>query len=283
MARPPKTHAMYLAELKTAKIKIKPLEPYQGAITKIKHLCTCGEPYSTTPNRVLRGTTCKRCAVKGLTKTQAEFEKVATPILKAKKIVQLEQYIGAKVKILFHCLVCDEKWKRSPPYVINHECPVCHKFSLSQRGFHRTTNKQVKVGNNMVHMQGYEPQAVKILLRRYATWRIKFGVDVPIVKLSTGRNYYPDMYIPDRKMLVEVKSIFTLGLVVENDMFKKVKQKALTAIADGYRYRLMVLNQEGRLYKLPSDWVSLSRSRFKTEFCTINKITTGQITKGVNR
>jgi len=63
-------------------------------------------------------------------------------------------------------------------------------------------------------LQGYEPLALSLLVEQgVLVENIYCGVDVPRVSYFYAnkiRKYYPDFYICDRNLIVEVKSKWTL-------------------------------------------------------------------------
>lgn len=252
-----KTHTEYLSELKSAGIKIKPLDIYTGALTSINHKCTCGQVWNTTPNRVLRGAKCKTCASDSM--RLKNFKHLISSTLKTKKIKMLGDYTHSRIPILFKCLVCKNEWSTRPKRIMFCGCPYC-KMRNAKSAF-LSTNKKVKVGKREVAVQGYEPQAIKILLNYVKPGQLKFGVEVPIIKSLDGRNHYPDIWIPHINTIVEVKSLFTLG-ITDAFRFKSVQDKAIAAEACGYNYVVMVISTKGELINiLLNNWKKWSWTR----------------------
>ena len=92
-------------------------------------------------------------------------------------------------------------------------------------------------------LQGYEPNALKILLTLYDESDILYErLDMPEI-LYIGEDdkqhrYYPDFYIPLDNLIVEVKSNWTYNT---NLTINKLKEKATKEI--GYNFKLMILEK----------------------------------------
>lgn len=76
--------------------------------------------------------------------------------------------------------------------------------------------------------------------------------------------YRPDFYIPDKKILVEVKSEYSMGLVTDEvygtsstDMLQQTQDKVKAATLAGYDVRLLVHNRNTKsVTLLPHAWVN---------------------------
>ena len=92
----------------------------------------------------------------------------------------------------------------------------------------------------IVNLQGFEPQALDILLQTYSEADILINKKnmPPIWYELNGKKhrYFPDFYIPKDHLIVEVKSEWTLNRYLECNeaKFKAVKEA-------GYDFKLMVL------------------------------------------
>jgi len=97
----------------------------------------------------------------------------------------------------------------------------------------------------VVHLQGYEPQAMDWLL---AQGYPEEGVlsdkrDVPRIRYQDGdrtRYYFPDFYVPVEDLVVEVKSPYTLDQGREN-----LKLKIQAALEMGLMARVLVVDVQG--------------------------------------
>lgn len=149
-------------------------------------------------------------------------------------------------------------------------CAVCFFDTRSSSfGYKR---KSIEINGVLFEgLQGYEPIALKYMqskgvdlnkLRIYAceekpTFRYKLG--------RTVRTYIPDFFLPSN-LVIEVKSIYTLGLTGDSDAKQRFKQNVLKAKAclhQGYKFKLLVFKVNGSLIKLPKDWYNYSRSELR--------------------
>lgn len=104
---------------------------------------------------------------------------------------------------------------------------------------------------NVIHLQGYEPFAVDILLQTnlVETDLITSKEKVPPIWYNntegTERRYYVDIYIPSRNLFVEVKSIWTFQLHHE-----KIMASGQAVIDAGYEFQCWILNKKGELLEI---------------------------------
>jgi len=102
-------------------------------------------------------------------------------------------------------------------------------------------------------IQGYEPFALDILLKTYSEHQIKIDGKVPIITwidcYGTTHKYTPDIYLPDEKKLIEVKSLWTYRHLYEIDTYTdKINQVPLTCINKGYKYEYWVFDNKMNLH-----------------------------------
>jgi hypothetical protein len=92
-----------------------------------------------------------------------------------------------------------------------------------------------------IYLQGYEPQAYKILLESYKEDEIINESNlIPTFWWIDNNNlkhkYYPDFFIPKDNLIVEIKSTYTYELNKEKiDKTKEVIE------ASEYKYKCMVI------------------------------------------
>ena len=107
------------------------LEPYAGALTKIKHQCPVSEDHQwdAPPSRIKSGAGCRYCAIEStkilLSSNSAEHE--ALLIKDGRGYVALEPYVNSRTKIKHQCPVSeDHKWESLPNNIKKgHGCPHC--------------------------------------------------------------------------------------------------------------------------------------------------------------
>lgn len=176
------------------------------------------------------------------------------------------------------CLVCRKLFplrsiKR--PRFCSSNCSNGHEDTMSRRADTLVRNfgtdnmcriskrkaKMVRLGKRTVKVEGFEPQAIAYMLERgVSPDRIKVGKEVPIIEYEIGRtkhSYYPDILVGE-DLIVEVKSDHTLTM--SKEAFHKNVAKAKAARAAGYRFRMLVMERNGRRLRLPAGWTSMSRA-----------------------
>jgi hypothetical protein len=130
-----KTHEKYVAELLAKGIVYKPIESYNGALTKILHKCPIPDhpPWLITPNNILHGYGCRACHLKKKRKTHEEY--VAELLFMGIVYRPLEKYKGALTKILHECPVEGHpQWAITPADILQGKgCPAC---STTQKKTH---------------------------------------------------------------------------------------------------------------------------------------------------
>lgn len=117
-----------------------------------------------------------------------------------------------------------------------------------------------------VTLQGYEPIVVNYLIDTgFDQSNLKIGkINIPMIKYHDNnkfRNYFPDLFLPDHNLLIEVKSGWTFS---KNREITLAKAKA--SIESGYSILVLVLTKsEGRNAKLEGskkmlDWAISSQA-----------------------
>ncbi|MBQ9408335.1 MAG: hypothetical protein IJU28_02950 [Clostridia bacterium] len=117
-----KTNEEFLTDLKKINQDIEVLEEYINTDTKIKVKCTkCGKIWGATPNNLLSGHGCGRCANR---KNHEQFKKDLA--IRNPNIEVLGEYIDAKTPIAVMCKKCGSKWDAKPRQLIGgHGCWQC--------------------------------------------------------------------------------------------------------------------------------------------------------------
>jgi len=133
------THEDYKEKLIKKNISTIPLEKYINSSTKIKHQCKCGNIWKITPNNALTGKTC------GCSNLKTDDEYKAELVYKNIKIIPLEKYKGAEIKILHKC-TCGNVWKVAPHTVLKNisKCG-CENNITNIDYLNRLNNKEIKI------------------------------------------------------------------------------------------------------------------------------------------
>jgi hypothetical protein len=102
---------------------------------------------------------------------------------------------------------------------------------------YKTANREVVIGEKVFRVQGYEDIALNLLSEIVNVNEIKIGKEVPRINLSTGRKYYPDIYI--NNLLIEVKSEYTYKINLEENLLKQSDSKKA-----GYGHIFLVIHSK---------------------------------------
>ena len=128
-----KTTEEFIEQLAKISPSIEVLGEYSNTSTKIEvRNKDCGHSWYATPNSLLRGSNCPKCAGNSK-KTHAQFLKElrsANP-----NISVIGEYIDAKTKIIVQCNTCGQELLMSPNALLNgHGCMNCnHASGIARR------------------------------------------------------------------------------------------------------------------------------------------------------
>lgn len=237
------------------------LEPFITLRTRLKFTCKKHGEYSAVPEIALRKYGgCPECGKLGRKAqsrciTPAQFKQRLKEINPTIKVMGV--YVNKTTRISFQCKLDGYEWTTTPDSVLSgHGCKFCDVRKPRLSG--RPKAKEYKLGRRQVSVQGYEPQALDLLQRRYSPVQIVVGKEVPIFEYpieGRTRRYYPDIFIPDENRIIEVKSTFTL--CSNSATLSKIKRKRRAVLRAGYRFNLMVMSPSGSRIKLPDNWHTL--------------------------
>jgi hypothetical protein len=107
--------------------------------------------------------------------------------------------------------------------------------------------KFVMPSGRIIKVQGYEPFALRDLLKTYTEEQIKVDSErgMPIIMYTTEdgktHRYYPDIYIAHENRIIEIKSRYTAGEGGRNVILKKE-----ATIAAGFLYEIWCYNEKGQ-------------------------------------
>lgn len=121
-----KTHDEYVAEVKIMNSNIEVAETFINVNTKILHRCKIdGCEWYVTPNNILRGKGCPRCAGNERYGHEGYIKRIAEI---NQNIEVLENYINAHTSILHKCKVDGYEWYALPNGILNGGgCPKCNE------------------------------------------------------------------------------------------------------------------------------------------------------------
>lgn len=274
----------YRQECKAKGLRL--LAPYVTALTKVPHKCLkCGNEFEIKPNDVrtrkpgFNG--CMACRRVKQKAWHAPFDDYKARI-EARGLVKVigdgpvrEGTNGARIKC--KCLTCPSVFTARRQDLINgHGCKDCG-FKRAQAAF---KTKPFKLGRRTVGIQGYEAHALTLLLEhgvRPNDICVTQDAETPIIRMKDGTKHYPDVYIRSRKVIIEVKSVWTVGMLKnpsdtrsQTNKYNRVRQKAREAIEQGFDYRLWVMHSDGSRLKTPKEWTSMTRHQFRKAVLEMN-------------
>lgn len=120
-----KTTEEFVEQLAKISPSIEVLGEYSNTSTKIKvRNKVCGHSWYATPNSLLRGSNCPKCAGNSK-KTHAQFLKELRSV--NPNISVVGEYIDAKTKIVVQCNTCGQELLMTPNALLNgHGCKDCN-------------------------------------------------------------------------------------------------------------------------------------------------------------
>ena len=125
-----RSHEGYEAELFELESDLYPTEKYQGANTKITHVCLEGHKLVVSPKAVLNMKGCPYCL--GHKVNNETFDKKLQD--KGIRYIRVGDYINSLSKTTFKCYFCDQTWETSPSNVLYNQtgCPYCAAFGFNR-------------------------------------------------------------------------------------------------------------------------------------------------------
>lgn len=124
MARQKKTPEEFVAQMGQVAPEVEVLGSYVDARTKVSVRCrSCGGEWEATPNHLLRGAGCPRCAG---TRAVAPEDFVARVASLAPTVEIVSSYVNARTRVRVRCGVCGNEWDPFPKSLLQgYGCPVC--------------------------------------------------------------------------------------------------------------------------------------------------------------
>lgn len=146
--------------------------------------------------------------------------------------------------------------------------PVPRKRKRKKK-FSKYRQYDATIGDRNVKVQGYERQALK-----YLTGVIGFSAedirceeefgDALKIRYTYGgklRTYMPDIYVIPERLIVEVKSSHTLGLLHNKKRgWSMTCAKAIACHEKGFKFMLLLLDSRGNRIRLPKNWPRMQKA-----------------------
>lgn len=132
----------------------------------------------------------------------------------------------------------------------------------------KSSYKKYEFFDETVALQGYEPVVLDYLVNDLLLGKNQISIGkskIPVIKYidvdGKTRNYYPDFFLPEKNLLIEVKSNFTY-----NQHLNNVRNKLNGAVSAGYSIVLVIVSKtEARKCRLEGskkllDWAISSQA-----------------------
>ena len=251
---------------KSLPINVRRMSPYIALNSLCTFKCrTCKTQWTTKAQRGLRKgcPTCnKMVQTQSSRKTDAQFRKELAAL--DANIAVLDAYVNSHTRLSFQHRLCGNIWPALPSNILKGRgCPKC-----------KLRMKSVRLGNKDVLVRGYEDRAIEYMLTLFKPKQINVHNEKQVPNIAytfrgSNRTYFPDMYVPHINTLVEVKSTSTIGLLGNwfnakpSELFYNTRAKARAVIAEGYKFKLLIMTEHNEPLCIPVNWHSLSFKQFK--------------------
>lgn len=247
------------------------LEPFNTRVFKnsfvnneshAKLFCkTCRRAWLATPKSTFKmKNICNKCAINAVNERSfKDFTKQKESLLKW-GFLPIGKPETRETILKMKCLSCNHVNRLSYLDVIktHRRCEVCFP-SLNGKinKFHF-----VKINGKLCRVQGYERFAVKYLKSK----EVIHGASSEMPKITYKYNkrihrYTPD-FLVDRSQVVEVKSLYTAGLLSGGKhkiKYQNLKAKRIGSIKSGFDFKLIIFDAHGNKLKIPKDWYTYTK------------------------
>ena len=244
-----------------------------------KDLCTyihhpCGHTWQTTCNSFKLSKHCPQCnaEVKRKEKQREIRNKIKDLYSNDYKVLEyLENERGHldRIKVRHNCGHEYIVTYRLLTYRGTGKCPECFGYGIG-------SPKEVEVDGKSYRCMGFEPYTLKKILRKWPDIDVITSLDPRQKEIRYNfegkRKYYkPDFYIPSKKIIIEVKSLATAGLIHPRyefflaSSFERLQAKARQCTRLGYKFILHLYNgrKNGKLQLLsmPNNWKYMTKEK----------------------
>jgi hypothetical protein len=279
------THAEYVRKVQGIhKGNIEIISKFDGTRNPVKYRCNvCGFIGEKHANNLIhtKPQGCVRCGVSSRPQCQPmSAAEIKRKMLKATnyKIIGGEVTDGGRDYVLVQCKVCKRQCEVRPFLYRNsgdnHYGDSCCKGEASAKNSSKQASKLkvIKLAGKIHKVRGYEPYAIAYILKHKkipATDIVTESSEIPKIPyfVRRPRVHTPDIYIASKRILVEVKSVYTAGLLKDSDRerfcWESLVQKSLNAKKLGFRYFVLVMSYKGERIELPKNWEKLTHRQIR--------------------
>lgn len=272
-------HDSYAERVKAFGVEV--LDRYVGSATPIRHLCTKhGYVGTAKPERLTQlqkpSVFCCHCKEENRTNARAlaratVHTKAAKSYIHSLNTLGYYKLVGGYVnatEYTDHLCIQHGLIFKAQPYCILRgikSCPKCKQQTFASAAMACFEARGVEIGGKKFQLQGYEDRAIRWIMSNtdLAVDAINCGAlessYIPVISYNYAgrpRNYYPDIFIEELNLVVEVKSPYTLtGVAGCNLAINKAKAEA--TYGSGFRFALLLMLDSGSRIKLPKHWYTM--------------------------
>lgn len=279
------THEEFLVRVKAKHGNtLTVLSVYADSRSPVRLKCNiCGCKFDKKANPLLHPTMrqgCPQCghAAKGQT-YKVNDDQVLAYIESETNYRLVGRYAGFKEPTKFKCAECGRVSLLHPKTIYhNYKRRVgdaCCAPVQSAVNSARTSGvrHEIKLNGSMLEVRGYEPQAIEYMKSKGVREdeieaRVDYIPRIPFEYQGKQRTHIPDIYVPGRRILVEVKSTYTMGLLNDKPLsvkqFETLVQKKRHAEQLGYKYNVLTMDRRGNRLKLPQRWYDMTHAEIRT-------------------
>jgi hypothetical protein len=209
---------------------------YTNAITKMRYICKCHNESVITWNNFSKGKLCMKC--KGKEKLTLEY--IKNKFLEKGCLLLESDYINSKTSMKYLC-ICKNEWKTTwSNFNRGHfMCKFCADENTSKNSFQFKDYTLPSKKN--IRIQGYENLALDELLTKFDESELVLSKrKMPIITyyIKKEHRYYPDIFIPKRNTIIEVKSEYTYKSNIIRNMIKALSVRKL-----GYNFEFWIYDK----------------------------------------
>ena len=246
-----------------------PKQPWFGYHVPLLMVCPLHwEFYQTPTQHLLTGSGCPTC---GHIKIALSKRRLFIDVLRdfkrkhgAKFLYHKSKFIDMRTPILIICKEHGEFWQTPKSHLKStHACPLCSRVF-----------REIRLGNRTVRVRGLEDAALQWICDNTKVDLDKVLVDTEhetyfeYIDGGIKRKYIPDFIVQSKQIVVEVKSLCNSGLTSDvyfnytsEESFRKLQLKGAAVIKAGYKFIPLIMARNGKRYKLPKNWVNMSRKQ----------------------
>lgn len=218
-----RTHEDFIEKLNEINPTIEVLEKYVNTDTKIKVKCkNCGREWHSTPNNLLDGHGCGRCAGR---KSHNEFVEELKRI--NPNIIVLEQYIDRNTYVDVKCKTCGYEWKSKPSQLLGghgcHKCAIKNQSDLLRKSQEQFEKELASINPSIIVLGVYKNNMTPIEVKCTKcdnVWQARPDGLLKGIGCPKCAKYLHTSY-PEQAIFFYIKKAFPDAINSYKDLFEK--------------------------------------------------------------